>query len=42
MNKLPDLKTADNITERKAVINYLAVMLSENINWEEHIRNSGN
>lgn len=38
MNKLPEVKIADNITERKAAINFYAVMLNENIKWEEHIR----
>ena len=36
--KLPALKIADDIIERKTAIKFLGVMLDENITWEEHIR----
>ena len=36
--KLPALKIARNIIERKAAIKFLGVILDKNIFWEEHIR----
>ena len=36
--KLPALKRADNNTERKTEIQFVWVMLDENISWEEQIR----
>ena len=35
--KLPALRIADNNIERKAAIKIFAVLLDENITWEEHI-----
>ena len=36
--KLPDLKIANDSGKRAASINFLGVMIDENITWEDHIR----
>ena len=36
--KLPDLQIANDSGKRAASINFLGVMIDENITWEDHIR----
>ena len=37
-SKLPDLKIVNSVLKRQTSINFLGVMLDENISWKEHIK----